>query len=204
MSTVVQQRIPMSDVKGVRILVEPRFKQCSEILNKLHPELEVSKSGCVRFSATHEIIIPAPDQGGYLRVQAVSVHRCVLETFCPKPKCGIKLECDHRNARQLCNFFSNLRWVSRELNAVFQHHKGYSIRYTKKGVPRYRTKFRKKSYGTFGTPLEARDRYEEVRGAWIAQERKRIVDSVMEKNSCTKMTAFALLNWDLRDVYDVS
>jgi len=174
----------------------PQYKRCTIVLNNNHDNLEVNILGQIRYYDTKLPVTISIDVGGYLifgnRDRTVSVHRCVLETFRTKPLCY--LQCDHINANPADNRKINLRWVTSKLNNVFKPARGYNIRICK-SFTSYQTKFRKKSYGTFKTPQQARARYDDIRNDWMKSEKQRIVDAVIKKNECSTKLAKQILNW---------
>ena len=73
-----------------------------------------------RSLVTNKILSTQLDKDGYEKVQMVdsngkrhrfSVHRLVLENFCPVPDMN-KLQVNHKDGNKLNNCVDNLEWVS--------------------------------------------------------------------------------------------
>ena len=80
----------------------------------------IQDDGKVYSSITNKILSTQLDKDGYEKVQMVdsngkrhrfSVHRLVLENFCPVPDMN-KLQVNHKDGNKLNNNINNLEWVT--------------------------------------------------------------------------------------------
>ena len=175
------------------------WKTCTIVLTKKFKNWEAHSEGIVRTIETHRVL----EWEWYSKYPCVkdttiTMHRIILETFNPQPLRS--LECDHRNMTKDDFGLENLRWVSKSLNQAFRPCRGFSIYAKKDGSLSYIPQFRKKNYTRVNTADKARKKHIEVKNAWIAEERERITDLVIEKYNCTHQEARERLNWDDRDI----
>jgi hypothetical protein len=81
---------------------------------------EVSEEGNVRNKMTGLILKACDGGGGYLHLnihgKSKKVHRMIAERFLPAPTAE-GLEIDHIDRDRFNNHASNLRWVTRQVNA---------------------------------------------------------------------------------------
>jgi len=108
----------------------------------------VSEDGYVMNRKTGLILKPNSDRYGYLRVslhhkEITHIHRMVAQMFCPKIDLP-DLVVDHINRDETDNDASNLRWVSKSINArnvsksnIIVNKDGYRVRFCKNGKSLY-------------------------------------------------------------------
>lgn len=93
------------------------------------PGFEISNKGRIKNAKTKRIIIPEPEEKGYLRLSRYingtkkhySVHRMVAIAFIPNPH--NKPQVDHIDGDNTNNNVNNLRWCSNKENAKWHWEK---------------------------------------------------------------------------------